>query len=668
MCRVWWLCALVVLQLGPAASQQDTPERSPSAVITSKPSFLDVAHVPADFDYSCQTDSDKKRNDFHLRGTALGGWLVLEPWLTPSLFYQFLGTSERWGDEARDHIAIDSYTFCKALGPEEANRQLRRHWASWVSEEQVANLAAIGVETLRIPVGDWMYKPYGPYVGCMDGALDELERVLRLCERHGMTAIIDIHAVRGSQNGLDNSGDTDSYKWIATADSPGGKARYRHWDIRGGSWAGHYNTSTFRYDSINASHIDFTLEVVRALVQHHKADPVVVGIEPVNEPWWVIPMDVLKQFYWESYSIVQAERPGWITLFHDSFRLSPGQWGGFMKGCDNWALDTHIYQAWSYPNTAESFKQAACADAWHLQLMENIDIPIIVGEWSLATDNCAMWLNGLNDNVPGYPKVECERITCPDPYMGEGQPGAPPDKTKGARDPFGTGGESYVVNGTCPRDRRFPEEIDVIRDLSYAKLNVFDQNTHGQFFWNFRTEFEPRWDYQAANKLGWIPGRGEWARDSVTQGLVRTACPWQPKESRTLAPAAEPTPQPSPQPSQFVASFPALYLTLPDINEVRALTANIWTGILAAFVVAWILVCCRRTQSLRGYMRVPEPGDEVPRGARVALTGTKGTGGGRAGDLGLTIDTSAVVGGGQGRKRPVVQAPVKYAVKDAFAV
>jgi len=30
-------------------------------------------------------------NNFHFRGAALGGWLVLEPWLTPSLFYQFLG-------------------------------------------------------------------------------------------------------------------------------------------------------------------------------------------------------------------------------------------------------------------------------------------------------------------------------------------------------------------------------------------------------------------------------------------------------------------------------------------------------------------------------------------------------------------------------------------------
>ena len=57
------------------------------------------------------------------------------------------------------------------------------------------------METLRIPVGDWMYEPYAPYEGCWDGALEELERVLRLIEKHGMTALIDLHAMRLSQNG-----------------------------------------------------------------------------------------------------------------------------------------------------------------------------------------------------------------------------------------------------------------------------------------------------------------------------------------------------------------------------------------------------------------------------------------------------------------------------------
>lgn len=636
---LWWVTVLCAVRAH--------EEQSTGSLSSSVPELARFAQpVPADFDYSCKNNEDgKKMNDFHLRGTALGGWLVLEPWITPSLFYQFLGATERWGDEAKDHVGIDSYTFCKALGPVEGNRQLRKHWATWVSEEQVANLAAIGVETLRIPVGDWMYKPYGPYIGCMDGALDELDRVLRLCDKYGMTAIIDIHALRGSQNGLDNSGDTDSYEWLPLADSKGGVARYHHWDIRGGSWAGHYNTSTFRYDSINSSHIEFTLDVVRELVKRHKNDPAVVGIEPVNEPWWVIPLDLLKQFYWASYGIVQAERPGWVVLFHDSFRLWPNEWSGFMKGCDNWALDTHIYQAWSYPNSIEYFEQAACAVSWQLWLMESIGIPVVVGEWSLATDNCAMWLNGFNDNVPGYPKVECERIECPEPYMGVGQPGAPPDKSKGAQDPFGEGGGSYVINGTCPRDKPFPDDLEVVRDLSYAKLNVFDQNTHGNFFWNFRTEFEPRWDYQAAHKNGWMPGKGQWASDSDTQRLIRDACPFKPK-NHAQAPAPAPAPAqappsvPPPNEQPPVSNTPALALAEPDDTS-NHFTANVWTATVAVFALLWVLVCCRRTQSLRGYMRVPDP---VPVDA----------------EEGGVVPVPA-------RKRPVVPRPT-YAVKEQIAV
>ena len=146
--------------------------------------------------------------------------------------------------------------------------------------------------------------------------------------------------------------------------------------------------------------------------------------------------------------------------------------------------------------------------------------------------------------------MTCEMIECPAPYMGKDalQPNAPPDKSLPAQDPFGTGmvsivfsftfvglsvknifvwirrfartkvqyfvisirfkvskiihfifsvgGVSYVEYGMCPRDRPFAGERDVVRTLSYNKLHAFDHSTHGQFFWNFRTEFETRWDYQ----------------------------------------------------------------------------------------------------------------------------------------------------------------------------
>lgn len=102
--------------------------------------------------HSCPS-AGRKLNDFHFRGTALGGWMVLEPWITPSLFYQFLGCSSKWGSDAIHHVAIDSMTFCSALGKEEANRQLRQHWKTWVTEEEIASLASMGLKHIRLPVG-----------------------------------------------------------------------------------------------------------------------------------------------------------------------------------------------------------------------------------------------------------------------------------------------------------------------------------------------------------------------------------------------------------------------------------------------------------------------------------------------------------------------------------
>ncbi len=73
-------------------------------------------------------------NNYHFRGVNLGGWLVLEPWITPTLFFQFLGKDveavgieEHKGEVSQDDVAMDMHSFCVALGPEEGNRQLRAH-------------------------------------------------------------------------------------------------------------------------------------------------------------------------------------------------------------------------------------------------------------------------------------------------------------------------------------------------------------------------------------------------------------------------------------------------------------------------------------------------------------------------------------------------------------
>lgn len=42
-----------------------------------------------------------------------------------------------------------------------------------------------------------------------------------------------------------------------------------------------------------------------------------------------------------------------------------------------------------------------------------------IGEWSLATDTCALWLGGFNDANSN--PTNCKPVTCPRSYMPESE-------------------------------------------------------------------------------------------------------------------------------------------------------------------------------------------------------------------------------------------------------
>ncbi|POM63304.1 Glucan 1,3-beta-glucosidase, partial [Phytophthora palmivora] len=257
---------------------------------------------PHDENQTCSSDRHATPFNKQVRGANLGGWLVLEPWITPTLFYQFLSTQERFGDKAPEKTAMDMYTFCTALGKEEANRQLRIHWATWVTEADLKEMAEAGVNSLRVPVGDWMFNPYEPYIGCTDGAVNELDRVANLALKYNIDLLLDIHGLIGSQNGFDNSGMASSVKWTSIASTrPIGTTTFEHWPLRSAGWAGEFNSTTNTYKSINYEHLNHSLATVAAIVNRYANHPAIIGLEPVNEPWELTPIDLLKDYYWKSY-------------------------------------------------------------------------------------------------------------------------------------------------------------------------------------------------------------------------------------------------------------------------------------------------------------------------------------------------------------------------------
>ena len=227
------------------------------------------------------------------RGTNIGGWLVLEPWITPSLFYRFL-------NKPHNQTALDSYTVCESLGPTAGNKLMRDHWNSWYTDDIIANLSTRGVNMVRLPIGDWTLNPYGPYVGCMDGAADMIDWMLDTCAKYNISVLMDVHTAKDSQNGFDNSGQAKQVTWKDDM-------HYKHEDKA--DWIGEFNMTTGKYGHLNFDNIQWSLKNSEALLKRYGNHSAFKGFEPINEPWWNTPQPVLKDFYRQVRTLVQRLAP-----------------------------------------------------------------------------------------------------------------------------------------------------------------------------------------------------------------------------------------------------------------------------------------------------------------------------------------------------------------------
>ena len=271
-----------------------------------------------------------------MTGTNIGGWQVLEPWITPSLFYRFLGKTHSEG------VGMDSYTFCEALGPEEGNRVMRAHWDAWITEDHIKDLADREVELFRLPIGDWTLKPYGPYVGCMDGAKDKIQWLLDTAQKYNVKVLLDVHAVKGSQNGYDNSGIANRTEWID-------ENHFEHWSHALGEWMGQWDNDKGQYKYIDIEGINWAIDTIDGLLKEWGDHPAVYAIEPVNEPWWSSDLALLKGFYRSVHKMMKERAPRLKFVFHDAFHYDADTWNNMFGDDEDYSnviMDHHFYQAW----------------------------------------------------------------------------------------------------------------------------------------------------------------------------------------------------------------------------------------------------------------------------------------------------------------------------------
>ncbi|KAJ7035550.1 glycoside hydrolase family 5 protein [Mycena alexandri] len=146
-------------------------------------------------------------------GVNLGSWLVLESWMLPqgkkgcfTLSYLALPSRTEWLEMGGESCAECSsciateFAFAQAF-PDTVDEKFNKHWTTWFTQADVDALVAVGINTVRIPLGYWIVEPlvnrateFYPR-----GGLDQLRRGLTQLREAGIVAILDHHALPGVQ-------------------------------------------------------------------------------------------------------------------------------------------------------------------------------------------------------------------------------------------------------------------------------------------------------------------------------------------------------------------------------------------------------------------------------------------------------------------------------------
>ncbi|KAH6035944.1 hypothetical protein HBI82_024640 [Parastagonospora nodorum] len=276
-----------------------------------------------------------------VRGVNAGGWLVLEPWITPSVF--------------EGNAAKDEWTLTELLGKDAAKARLEQHWNSFFTKDDFFQMAGAGLNHVRIPVGYWSVLPRegDPYV---QGAYDKLGEALGWAQEAGLKVMIDLHGAPLSQNGFDNSGQYGSVRWT------------------------------------QGDSVQHTLNVLNKIRDDHASHPAVSAIQLLNEPLGPsLDMNVVRQFYMDGWGNLKNSEVA-IT-FHDAFQ-GVTSWGNWGAGMWNLLLDTHHYEIFDNGMVSQDLNghiKQACDFG---NQMASTGKNTIAGEWTGGLTDCAKWLNG----------------------------------------------------------------------------------------------------------------------------------------------------------------------------------------------------------------------------------------------------------------------------------
>lgn len=271
------------------------------------------------------------------KGVNLGGWLVIERWMTPSLFKGLTASNE--------------FELCRSS---QGRKRVEFHHATFVTKADLEWLKASGITLLRVPIGYWIFGQDKRYVG----AIDRLDWLMDTTRSLGIDVLLDLHAAPEAQNRAEHSGSGNTLT-----------------DAHSGEWL----------DNLSAQRE--TIRVLQRIIGRYVDYSNLWGIELLNEPIVDRFGTKLTRFYREAYmAVCEVGRPGLRVVFSDGY--APLRMTGCLRAVevDDFpaVLDTHVYQVFGNRDKRRSFNghmRRLRLTKLLLRLLQTQQA-VMVGEWS----------------------------------------------------------------------------------------------------------------------------------------------------------------------------------------------------------------------------------------------------------------------------------------------
>ena len=320
----------------------------------------------------------------YIRGVNIGGWLVLENFITPYTFS--LTTCDLKGDFRfyegqidappvtsplykpvdreecpsipRDDYPADEWSMMQLFRDANngdssiAEQYLDIHYDNMVKREDITELKAGGLTHVRVPIGHWILGDIEgdePYVA--KGGWKYFKRLVRWCREEGIEVWLDLHTAPGSQNGFDNSGHM-------SLDAP----TCHGWD---NNITDSYFNSTGGVLPYNVRRTLRIIDQITSTIVSDGLRDVVTGFGLLNEPVMNCNTVVLKDFYNQGLDIVRKNMGNDTAVSISDAFFAWGWNDGFWAGEEykGTYLDSHFYQVFD-PNTRHASPRQHIALVW----------------------------------------------------------------------------------------------------------------------------------------------------------------------------------------------------------------------------------------------------------------------------------------------------------------